>query len=163
MKLNFQNHKSFILILAILLISLMLGGCPNNSADLGPANEEFVGTYMARDLKEVAHLAVTDSIYFSVNRGTTYSIDFLNAENAQGEQSFCDHSGTIFDFGTGKASFVPTVVSYNNCDSSSIPRGTFAADFINHGDTIWLYKQVTDSSLLQEYDSLFIIKVIPSY
>lgn len=160
MKLIFQNHKRIIIVTAVLLISFILGGCPNNSTDLGPADEEFVGTYMARDLKEVQQLAEFDSIFFSVIRGTTYSIDFLHAVNAQGDQGFCNHSGTILDFGTAKASFAPTSFSYSNCDSISIPRGTFVADFVNHGDTIWIYKQVTDTASPQKYDSLYILKLL---
>ena len=160
MKLIFQNRKRIIFVTAVLLISFILGGCPNNSSDLGPANEEFFGTFTVRDLKEVEQLAESDSIFFSVIRGTTYSIDYLNAANAQGDQSFCNHSGTIFDFGTAKASFVPTSLNYSNCDSASIPRGTFVADFINHGDTIWIYKQVTDTAAPQKYDSLYMIKLM---
>ncbi len=154
------NKCTCLVFLVVLLSSFLLIGCPDNQSNLGPSNEDFVGTYMIRDSLLVEELAKIDSIRFSVVRNTTYSLQFFQADSLD-IVDFCDHSGTILDFGTGKASFDPTSISYNNCDTLNVPRGTFVADFINHGDTVWIYKNVSGKDIAgTDYDSLYIIKFL---
>lgn len=163
MKLILQNNRLILLLLALLL-SLVVISCSEDEADLGPENEFFVGTYMARDIFEVEMLAEIDSVNFSIDRGTKYSFDFFEYSNLTNSITFCDHSGTILGFGTGIAQFDPTSITYLECDTATIPRGIFTADFVTHGDTIWLYKEVKHipepplSDTL--YDSLFLLKLI---
>ncbi len=155
-----RNKCTTLVLSVVLLCSFLLIGCPDNQSNLGPENEEFVGTYMIRDSLIVESLAKIDSMRFSIVRNTTYSMQFFQADSLD-EVDFCDHSGTILDFGTAKAAFDPTSVSYNNCDTLNVPRGTFVADFINHGDTVWIYKNVSGTSLTDElYDSLYIMKFL---
>ena len=156
-----QNKYTILFLLILLFCSFLLIGCPDNQSNLGSANEDFVGTYMTRDSALVESLSKIDSIRFSIERSTTYSIQFFQADSLD-EIDFCDHSGTILDFGTGKASFDPTSILYNNCDTLNIPRGTYVADFINHGDTVWIYKNVSgvDNSSGKSYDSLYIMKFL---
>ena len=57
--------KYFLLILILILI---YGGCSEED-DLGPPDEEFMGTYMVRDLGVVQASAKIDSVIFSIING----------------------------------------------------------------------------------------------
>jgi len=155
-----QNKTKILFIVILLIFSVVFVGCPDNQSNLGSQNEEFSGTYMARDLKLVEALTAVDSINFTVIRSTTYRLDFYEGASSLDDIDFCDHTGTLLDFGTGKVSFDPTSITPNNCDTLKVPRGTFVADFINHGDTVWIYKQVTDNAATPPYDSLYMMKII---
>ncbi len=155
-----QNLNRLLLYITVLYLSFCLSSCTGNEGNLGADNEEFIGTYTARDLSEVIELASVDSVSFTVRRGTTYSLRFFEGANSQDAIDFCNHDGTILDFGTAKASFDPTSISYQNCDTAAIPRGTFVADFINHGDTVFISKQSTDTASPPVYDSMYILKLL---
>ena len=145
----------FRAILICALIIFILVGC-NNEADLGPQNEEFFGTYMARDLKLVEDAAFKDSVIFTVIRNTTYSMLFYDVSPG-GDIEFCSCEGTILDFGTAKASFDPTNITYTGQCSNRLPRGLFSADFINVPGEIHIEKRVqgTPAGGGDAYDSLY--------
>jgi hypothetical protein len=119
--------------------------------DLGPPNEEFMGVYTARDRSDVIDLAKVDSVIFAIQRNTTYDLIFFKSTPVDKLVDFCNCGGTLLDFGTGKASFDPTFIVRVNCDTLRIPRGEFGADFRNHGDTLYLEREVTGNG----YDSLY--------
>ena len=140
------------IILCAVLTTTVVFGC-NNEQDLGPENEEFVGTYLVRDLT-IADSELKDSIIFNVKRNTTYSMFIYH--HISGTREMCSNSGTILDFGTGKASFDPTSVDTNGTCQNRAPFGTFQADFINHPGEIHITKSVKGVNSQNEiYDSLY--------
>ncbi|KAA3632027.1 MAG: hypothetical protein DWP97_11875 [Calditrichaeota bacterium] len=140
------------IILSVLVVCISLTGC-ENEPDLGPQDEKFVGTYLVRDLTLTEDEILEDSITFRVIRNTTYEMSIFY--HIRGLNEMCSNSGTILDFGTGKASFDPTNVAGNNCQNRA-PFGTFAADFINIPGEIHITKSVqgTDAQNVY-YDSLY--------
>ncbi len=112
--------------------------------DLGPPDEEFIGTYMVRDLSVVIDDAKIDSIVFSTQRNTTYRMMFYESSSADTVGSFCYCEGSMIDFGTAKVTFAPTLIIRENCDTLRIPRGLFEADFRTHGDTVYITKIIRD-------------------
>ena len=159
-RLIIPNKRLKFNLIAVLASCCLLCGC-NKKPDLSPENEDFYGTYLVRDLTVVQSAGSLDSVYFQIFKNTTYDMTFYENVNSADVIDFCDHGGTILDFGTGKVSFDPTLISRNpSCDTLNIPRGTFTADFVNHGDTIWISKRITNNSSVPTYDSLFMLKLL---
>ncbi len=155
----FQNKLRFILFFTVSVI-FILSSCTEDNDQLGPENEEFVGTYMSRDLTLTENFILFDSVRFSIVQNTTYRMDFYELITGRDSIAFCDHGGTLLDFGTAKVSFDSTIFPNGSCDNLSLPRATFVADFINFADTIVITKQVTDDNASPPYDSIFVLKLI---
>ena len=159
-RLIIQSKCFYTVLICVIILCSWFVGCNNNDNNIGPANEDFFGTYMIRDLTVVQSAGQIDSVYLQIFGNISYDMTFYENVNSADQIDFCNHGGTILDFGTGKVSFAPTLISDNNCDTLSIPRGTFTSDFVNHGDTIWIYRQITNNTAIPPYDSLYILKLL---
>lgn len=141
--------------LLLLLLPLLLWSACSDEEDKTPPDEEYRGTYLVRNLGEVIDLAKQDSVTFKIRAGAYFDLHFYELNGPNDDVHFCDATGNLLDFGTGKVGFDPTHVFSNNCDTLRIPRGDFAADFKNHGDTVYIYKEVTVVKGLETIDSLY--------
>jgi|GEM_PF-1798046 len=119
--------------------AFLMIGCSSSQNSSQPVVEEYKGTYMVRDTTEVISKAKIDSVTFTIRDYKVYSFNFYDAVNVD----FCDCEGSALNFGTNKITFDPTVITSSNCDSLRIPRGVFDADFVTHGDTVYMEKRGT--------------------
>ena len=119
-----------ISILTLLLLAVV--GCEEEEDD--PITEQFVGTYRVYDPAIVGEKL--DSVSLTVEENTHYQ--FVHYRVRPGAViDFCSNSGTVNGFGTNIAVFHPQTIDVGGCDSIRVPRDTFVADFVNHGDTIY--------------------------
>ena len=151
-----MNRIHYIFLISSIFLLLLPIGC-NNEGNLGPANEEFVGVYLMRDT-QIAMSEKIDSVIFTVFRNTTFSMIFYEGEGSGKDVDFCNCQGNIIDFGTAKASFDPTSISYGNCDTLRIPRGLFSADFINYDSVIVIEKREPYSDVDDTLYQLILLK-----
>ncbi|MFH1687639.1 MAG: hypothetical protein ABIE70_08985 [bacterium] len=106
--------------------------------------ETYRGTYHFEHPANVG-ASKTDSVIFTLTDKHNYHFDHFSDVGSQVVE-ICSSSGTVQNFGSNVAVFDPETIDYGNCDTLRIPRGLFAADFISHGDTIWLDRVSNDTT-----------------
>ena len=130
-------------ILLLLLLAVLIVGCEKDEDD--PITEQFVGTYRVYDPAIVGEKL--DSVNLIVDENTRYQ--FVHYRVRPGSEiDFCHSSGIVDGFGTNLAVFHPQTIELGDCDSIRVPRDTFVADFVNHGDTVHFDRD--DGSLVYE-------------
>ncbi len=117
-------------ILTPLLLAVLIG-CEKDEDE--PITEQFVGTYRVYDPDVVGEKL--DSVNLTVEENTRYELIHYPVRPGR-TVDFCSSSGTVDGFGTNIAVFHPQPIDAVECDSIRVPRDTFVADFVNHGDTI---------------------------
>ena len=122
----------FILIAAALLIISI--NCNKTEPIAQDVVETFRGSYFAADDSLNIGQQKTDSLQISITNNRFYTILFFDPFAVE----FCDHNGEVAGFGTNEITFTPGTILGSNCDQLRIPRGVFAADFVTHGDTIYI-------------------------
>ena len=130
----------------IALTALFLFGCSNTITD-GKKERDvkfFRGEFISNNDAGNIGTRRIDSVELTLTNNVSYSFRFYDVSSD--DINFCDHSGLVGDFWTNTVSFSVGLITYNNCDTLNIPRGTFVADFLTLGDTI-LLEQINGDKL----------------
>ncbi len=124
--------RTWLLITAVWC--LLLVGCEekDNSSD---QSESFRGTYRVYDPAFVGEKI--DSVTLTVESNLYYR--FVHYPFQPGSVvDICNSVGTVEEFGTNFATFIPESIEGSGCDSLRIPHDMFVTDFRSHGDTIYM-------------------------
>jgi len=132
-----------IFCISLLIVSFI--GCSNTITD-GKADRDvktFRGEYLSNNIANNIGSRKTDSLILTIINNQTYSIRFFDV--SENDKDFCSHTGYVDDFWTSSVTFTIGSIDYNNCDTLHLPKKTFTADFLNHGDTILLERIMGDT------------------
>lgn len=131
------------LILGLLTLAL-LNGCEGKDNSSGQS-ESFRGTYRVYDPAFVGEKI--DSVTLTIESNIRYRFVHYPFQPG-GMVDFCNSAGTVEEFGTNFATFLPESMEGSGCDSIRIPRDMFVTDFSTHGDTIYMDRD--DDTLVYE-------------
>lgn len=132
---------------AVLAAAFVLTACKKKVVESPTVGELYIGTYSYR-IPSVVGLEKSDSMRFEIVTSTGYFATFYSDSIAvQPNAMFCDHSGSVMNFGTNNANFTPSLFDAGNCDTLHVARGLFTAVFSgasltmtrNAGDTVYRF------------------------
>ncbi|UCD64507.1 MAG: hypothetical protein JSW34_03475 [Candidatus Zixiibacteriota bacterium] len=137
-------RKTAWCIASLVTALLLAAACRDDPAVDTPFVENYVGTYMVRNVTDVILMAKMDSTNLVITDGLTYAMSFWEKDELD-EIDFCSCEGELDTYTSHTMEFDPHLFLDSNCDTLRVPRGEFDADYVNHGDTVYFEKRNGDS------------------